>query len=567
MLENNINQINQIIETPSKLNIDRVKQAKLQKTAEKIASAANLREKWKNEKQERIKLAEKKRKAEIAERKRRSELLSQQRLKNIQKRQQFQEALKEEKRQNLMLKNKANAESAKKIEDDMKLRRRQSIMLNKTIMNRAKERKLMLKVAEDKMKESRQVLKQLDMESMKKAKQKEDDLRRQSMAHRTTVAKIHKQKDLQKKLIEKDEINSIFQFRSKASKALKETKDDEMKRKRQSVAHRLEQWKKDKAIMTTINEQEKDKEYEELQLKRENWLALKDHEKIEQEKERKSLEGRLQAWRNQKEDDKLKKQEEEEIKKIEKELADQARDDIQQYRKQQHQTRRASLVGRIDKAKSDKDWERGQATLLALAMEDERLSAEEDRKAIEEYKKNEQESRKQSLLNHTIREHQEEKAFKEELELSIIEEDKINKEFNANDRDDVEAYNEEIKRKNRESLAKRLVVATKQHEMDIAQHCTLLADMHADFSLKRAASKDVEAYKQQQKEDRRKSMAMRIDSWRKSKISEEKRRQKLALLEEEDRRLRELDRQDMELAQQMMKDDAMLQHMITQMSF
>ena len=114
MLENNINQINKINQTPSKLNIDRVKQAKLQKTAEKIASAANLREKWRNEKEEKIKLAEKKRKAEIAERKRRSELLSQQRLKNIQKRQQFEEALKEEQRQNLLLKNKANAESAKK---------------------------------------------------------------------------------------------------------------------------------------------------------------------------------------------------------------------------------------------------------------------------------------------------------------------------------------------------------------------------------------------------------------------------------------------------------------------
>ena len=455
----------------------------------------------------------------------------------------------------------------KKIEDDMKIRRRQSAMLKKTILNRVKERKLMLKVAEDKMKESRQVLKQLDMESIKKAKQKEDDLRRQSMAHRTTVAKIHKQKETQKKIIEKDEINSIFQFRSKASKALQDTKEDEMKRKRQSVAYRLEKWKKDKTIMSTINEQAKEKEYEELQLKRENWLALKDYENEGREKERKSLEGRLHAWRKEKEIDEIKKQEEDEIKRIEKELADQAYDDVQQYRKQQHQSRRASLAGRIEKAKVDRDWERGQATLLALSIEDERLSAEEDKKAMEEHKKNDQESRKQSLLNHEMRDRQEKKAFEEELELSIIEENEFNNEMIANDREDVTKYNEDIKRKNRESLAQRLVIARKQHEMDIQQHCALLANMHADFSLKRAASKDVEAYKQQQKEARRRSVAMRLDSWRKSKISEEKRRQKLALFQEEDRRLREMDRQDMELAQQMMKDDAMLQHMITQMSF
>ena len=551
-----------VIMTPGTESLNRVREAKLQKTAEKIASAASWREKWALEKQDRLKNNELKVKKMKAERLKKSQMLAKQRTNNLKKRADIEARLKDLEIKNLTLKNKANADAARKAQEDMKARRRQSVMLNNTILQRAANKKAELKAEEEKAKIIATELKQKDNIAITEAKFGEEQKRRQSMAYRGVTARIQKERLLEKKIIEQEEVNSIFQWRAASSIDNKIHKDQEWLRKRESVAHRLQSWKEEKQIMTVIEESKKNEELDTLESRHTDWLAVKEVEKNQKEKERLSLEGRLQAWRHDKEQNEVEKQLSEEAKIIENELAEETRKDVENYKMKIHKSRRDSMAVRIDKASKDKDWERGQTTLLALAMEDERLTMEEDRKAVQDFESKETEKRKISMLNHQEHERQAEKVFNEEVELAKKIKDEEDRELAEADRIELEAFQADERRKARESIANRVIEAKKTHESELLQHCSLLASIHADFALRNDAAKDVENYKKQQSENRRKSVALRLDSWRQQRMNEEKLTQKKAIQDEEDRRMRAMDRADMEAAQLMLKDEACLKHMI-----
>ena len=246
-----------VIMTPGTESLNRVREAKLQKTAEKIASAASWREKWALEKQDRLKNNELKVKKMKAERLKKSQMLAKQRTNNLKKRADIEARLKDLEIKNLALKNKANADAARKAQEDMKARRRQSVMLNNTILQRAANKKAELKAEEEKAKIIATELKQKDNIAITEAKFEEEQKRRQSMAYRGVTARIQKERLLEKKIIEQEEVNSIFQWRAASSIDNKIHKDQEWLRKRESVAHRLQSWKEEKQIMTVIEESKK----------------------------------------------------------------------------------------------------------------------------------------------------------------------------------------------------------------------------------------------------------------------------------------------------------------------
>ena len=81
---------------------------------------------------------------------------------------------------------------------------------------------------------------------------------------------------------------------------------------------------------------------------------------------------------------KLTKLEEAEAAKYEYELRSQEHKDVQSYKLKCQEERRQSLAHRLASAREDKNWERGQIKLLAIAAEESReLEAENGRNVAE----------------------------------------------------------------------------------------------------------------------------------------------------------------------------------------
>ena len=121
---------------------------------------------------------------------------------------------------------------------------------------------------------------------------------------------------------------------------------------------------------------------------------------------------------------------------------------------------------------------------------------------------------------------------------------------------DVQRYRAEERRKQRESTAWRLADAHRKHEIELASHQEQLAKMHLDLQCRREDWLALQAYKAEEKERRRKSIQMRLDSWKKQKLAEEKQKLKELMMEEEDAIFREMDREELvaaKLANDMME--------------
>ena len=81
---------------------------------------------------------------------------------------------------------------------------------------------------------------------------------------------------------------------------------------------------------------------------------------------------------------KLSKIEEAEAAKYNYELRAQEHEDVESYKLKCQEERRQSLAHRLATAREDKNWERGQIALLAIAAEESRELQAEDRKNVSE---------------------------------------------------------------------------------------------------------------------------------------------------------------------------------------
>ncbi len=119
---------------------------------------------------------------------------------------------------------------------------------------------------------------------------------------------------------------------------------------------------------------------------------------------------------------------------------------------------------------------------------------------------------------------------------------------------DVQQYQSDQRALARKSIAGRLVEARRQHEVELTIHQQVTTDMHAELEAKRADWQGRECAKVDEKQKRRQSIVMRLDSWRQQRLAEEKLNAKKALIAEEEARYREMDREDLAAAKAAMLD-------------
>lgn len=108
---------------------------------------------------------------------------------------------------------------------------------------------------------------------------------------------------------------------------------------------------------------------------------------------------------------------------------------------------------------------------------------------------------------------------------------------------DVKAYQESQRAAARRSIAWRIADSQRQNEVALKIHREQLEAMHMDFELKRLNHEELQAYRSQEKERSRKSIAMRLDSWRQHKVKLAKQKAAMDLQREEDAFLAEQDRE------------------------
>ena len=118
---------------------------------------------------------------------------------------------------------------------------------------------------------------------------------------------------------------------------------------------------------------------------------------------------------------------------------------------------------------------------------------------------------------------------------------------------DVKHYQEKQREERRKSVAWRVADAKRRHEVELDLHSQKLNSLHDQLQSRHHDWQDVKSYKQNEKEMRRKSISMRIDSWRIQRMKQEKQKAQEALIAEEDARIREQDREALLEAKRLME--------------
>ena len=108
---------------------------------------------------------------------------------------------------------------------------------------------------------------------------------------------------------------------------------------------------------------------------------------------------------------------------------------------------------------------------------------------------------------------------------------------------DVKRYQEKCRDERRQELAKSLLQQKKAYALDLQKHQQSLIALHRDMEERRHDWVSKKAAKEQDVARRRKSVAMRLDHWRKEKINEAKSKLVASIKAEEEARMREEDRE------------------------
>jgi hypothetical protein len=275
-----------------------------------------------------------------------------------------------------------------------------------------------------------------------------------------------------------------------------------------------------------------------------NWEDDKASKEEAEQERRVSLAHRLDQWRAEKSQIQAAKEQILLAEEMDYELQQQARNDMKTYQEYCAANRRQSLSYRLDKAKKDRDYEHGQKALLAIVQDEERRLDELDRAAINEYKEKILEARRLSLQyrsNAFQQSKMQENGEKQMEKLRELQEYELRNEGWK----DVQEYRAKQREASRRSLAWRLADSHRKQEVELNLHEEHLRKLHLDLLCKREDAFSKREAQEEDNERRRRSIALRLQSWREVRMNEEKQKEKLEMQKEEDALLREMDREDL----------------------
>ena len=279
------------------------------------------------------------------------------------------------------------------------------------------------------------------------------------------------------------------------------------------MTRRINAWKEQQHKQQQLVETDKQEIKGQLQSAAEGWQDVNAYKAREADDRRQSMAGRVDKWKDDKAIETAISAEQQEAENISMELRSAAWKDEQAYKKKLQMDRRASMASRVEKAKVDADWERGQATLMALAVEEAHRIAAEDHNDVKAYLKTQEEDRRKSFENRTAAELQW-KQKQQQQQQQAAEAAAASHELSYMGFLDAQEAEKTEQDRQRLSIAKGIVRARKEKEIALEKHREMLDTMHADFEHKRAGWEDARQYKRAEQADRRKSVAMRLESWR-----------------------------------------------------
>lgn len=112
----------------------------------------------------------------------------------------------------------------------------------------------------------------------------------------------------------------------------------------------------------------------------------------------------------------------------------------------------------------------------------------------------------------------------------------------------MKAYQAAQRNAERQSLAGRIAEAHRQKEADLEQHRALMDAMTRDFEMRRLDHLEMREFREEEKVRSRRSIALRLASWKDDKMRKEKERAKEMLELQEEAILNEQDREDLQAA-------------------
>jgi hypothetical protein len=167
--------------------------------------------------------------------------------------------------------------------------------------------------------------------------------------------------------------------------------------RRQSLAVRLNQWRSNKQLEEKLNRERVQMQIKELEIKSEEWRDVQQYKKELEEQEHQDLCWELDHWREERTVEERLRAEEMERQRIEKELFAQECEDVLRYKEELEARRRQSLAYRLDVGRRHRDWEEGEDANRAVAAMQERMIQAEERQDVQRYKQQLDDERRASL--------------------------------------------------------------------------------------------------------------------------------------------------------------------------
>jgi hypothetical protein len=365
-----------------------------------------LKEKWAKDKELKQQLNVVKRAIEFKRLQDDNLIASEKRKANLEKQRAFASIQKQEKKEDLATSLKCRAQLSVDLQLEAKAKRRISVFLNNRIKEKAKVN--MAKIENEKKQSEVDLLesKRIDHLQTREAKKADEERKRESMCGRGVAALEQRKAAMEMEQRAANEERGLLETRRQNWEDDRSHKTVNEQRKRESLAGRLDLWRKHKSVEENKERAEVEQQLSDSLQRNEDWHAVQAYKNEEAKHSRESLAGRLEHWREVKDKDAQEKRAAEEAAAIDFELRAAAEVDVKNYKSQQLKNSRQSLAYRLEKAHSDRDFDAGQKTLLYLVAEGEATLAAKDHAAKQEYFAAEKAARKKSLegrLKHEVR--------------------------------------------------------------------------------------------------------------------------------------------------------------------
>lgn len=293
------------------------------------------------------------------------------------------------------------AQLAVDLEREAKARRRISIFLNKKMKEGAKLKEREMQEEEKKKEADLLASRRINYLSAREAKKADELRKRESLASRGVKATFDRKVDEvianNEKFLERDIIDSRLENRIDECNQ----KYMEKVRNRQSLANRLDVWRMQRTLVQAAEYEEQQNRLEDSRVRQEDWKDIQRYKETQAKRDRESLSGRLQKWKEEKEVTERLRAQENDAEQIERELAQQELEDMHEYQESSKRKRKQSLAYRLDKARKDQDFEKGQLALQQAYQEEELKMKTIDREDVKKFREQLQAARRQSLQYRT----------------------------------------------------------------------------------------------------------------------------------------------------------------------